>query len=53
MKYTGFSVGGVESLWTELVTAASDQERAERLRIIRKEEARLTHELGGNLLRVF
>src|SRR5678815_2166680 len=53
MKYTGFSVGGVESLWTDLVTAASDQERAERLRIIRKEEARLTHELGGNLLRVF
>lgn len=53
MKYTGFSVGGVESLWTDLVTAASDQERAERLRIIGKEEARLTHELGGNLLRVF
>ena len=53
MRYVGFSVGGLDWLWTDLVTAASPQERSERLRLIGLHEARLTHQLGGNLLRVF
>jgi hypothetical protein len=51
LKYTGFSVAGVD--WTDLSTATSNQERLERLKTIGREEARLTHEVGGNLLRVF
>jgi len=53
MRYVGFSVGGVEWLWTDLVTSASPSERLDRLRTIGHEEARLTRQLGGNLLRVF
>ena len=51
--YIGFSIGGVEWLGHDLVGAASQAEREDRLRRVGFEEARLTHAMGGNLLRVF
>ncbi|MBI1187463.1 MAG: hypothetical protein GC206_09065 [Alphaproteobacteria bacterium] len=53
LTYTGFSVGGVDWLWMDLVDAPNAEERRKRLNTIGYEEARLTHELGGNLLRLF
>ena len=51
--YIGFSIGGVEWLGHDLIGAASQAEREDRLRHVGFEEARLTHAMGGNLLRVF
>jgi len=51
--YIGFSVGGVDWLSHDLVGATSQAEREDRLRHVGFEEARLTHAMGGNLLRVF
>lgn len=53
LKYAGFSIGGTDWLWMDLASATSPGERQERLRVIGFEEARLTHQLGGNLLRLF
>ncbi len=51
--YIGFSIGGIDWLGHDLVGAASLAEREDRLRHVGYEEARLTHAMGGNLLRVF
>ena len=53
MRYCGFSVHGVSALFHELADTPSGEPRAERLRSLGQEEARLTSTSGGNLLRIF
>jgi hypothetical protein len=53
LSFCGFSIGGIDWLEADLAGADTPELRAERLCEIGYEEARLTHGLGGNLLRLF
>lgn len=53
MKFAGFSIGGIDWLEADLAGTSTAEERWGRLREIGHEEARLTHSMGGNLLRLF
>jgi hypothetical protein len=52
LQHSGFCVGGVHWPRPELL-GVPDAERRQRVREIAAREARLTHELGGDLLRLF
>ena len=51
--FVGFSVGGIDWLRSDLEGTRGDAERDARINEIGFEEARLTHAMGGNMLRLF
>jgi hypothetical protein len=53
MSYCGFSVHAPSVLWLDLLDTQDKEGRAERLRHIGYEEARIVAAVGGNCLRVF
>ncbi|HZF77467.1 MAG TPA: class I SAM-dependent methyltransferase [Acetobacteraceae bacterium] len=51
--FSGFSIGSIDWFWPELTDAPDQAARADRIEHNGFEDARLTHAMGGNLLRVF
>jgi hypothetical protein len=51
--FSGFSVGGIDWFWPDLEDASDQAAKAARIELNGFEDARLTHAMGGNILRVF
>ena len=51
--FSGFSIGGIDWFWPDLEDASDQATKAARIELNGFEDARLTHAMGGNILRVF
>ena len=51
--FSGFSIGGIDWFWPDLEDEPDEAAKAGRIELNGFEDARLTHAMGGNILRVF
>ena len=51
--FAGFSIGGIDWLWPDLADAQDQEAKVERIAKIGFEDTRLTHSMGGNIIRIF
>src|SRR5215469_5269515 len=51
--FSGFSIGGIDWLWPDHAHVPGREAKANRIATMGFEDARLTHSMGGNILRIF